>query len=47
MTDTEIQQWHAKLRDHKNFQTMQAHLATVGVVTKKEKQLKVDISEFV
>ena len=48
MTMTEIQAWHAKLRDHKNFQTMQAHLASISPTTtrKPSAQPKRDMSEF-
>ncbi len=51
MSDAELSAWHAKLRDHKNFMTMQAHLASVGVEAKPKKAASVkpkqDISEFV
>ena len=51
MTLDEIKSWHAKLRDHKNFMTMQAHLADVGVAAtpkaSKSTKPKQDISEFV
>ena len=49
MTDDELKAWHSRLRDHKNFQTMQAHLALVGAPTKERKasKPKQDISEFV
>lgn len=48
MTDVEIQQWHAKLREHRNYQTMQSHIAATSVtVTKKISKTKQDISEFI
>ena len=50
MSDEELRNWHAMLREHKNFMTMQAHLVSVGTsVTKPSKQSKPkqDISEFV
>lgn len=50
MSDAELQAWHGKLRDHKNFQTMQAHLnavATKVVGTKTTAKSKVDVSEFI
>ena len=50
MNDEELRTWHSKLRDHKNYQTLQSHLALVGttVVAKpsKSSKPKVDISEF-
>ena len=49
MTDEELRTWHSKLRDHKNYQTLQAHLALVGTsvtAPKKATKPKVDISEF-
>lgn len=47
MTDEEIQKWHAKLREHRNYQTMQSHISSVSVTTKKSSKPKQDISEFV
>jgi len=49
MTPEELSAWHSKLRDHRNFQTMQAHIASVGVAAKEKKTTKKqqDISEFV
>ena len=50
MSDAELQAWHGKLRDHKNFQTMQAHLnavATKVVGTKTTAKSKIDVSEFI
>jgi hypothetical protein len=46
----EIQVWHSRLRDHSNFQTMQAHMALVGAPTSARKttpKVKVDMSDFV
>lgn len=51
MSDEELKAWHSRLRDHKNYQTMQAHLAAVGTTlvakSAKASKPKVDISEFV
>jgi len=50
MTDAELQAWHAKLRDHRNFQTMQAHIASVAPLKEKKTsstKKQQDISEFV
>lgn len=51
MTDEELSSWHAKLRDHKNHQTLVAHLNAVSVKpeTKAAKATpkKPDMTEFV
>ena len=48
MTDLEIQEWHAKLREHRNYQTMQSHISATSVTTtKKATKTKQDISEFI
>lgn len=51
MSDAELSAWHQKLRDHKNFQTMQAHLALVGAPTggktKTKAKVVVDANDFV
>ncbi len=49
MSQAEIQAWHSKLRDHSNFQTMQAHIAATSPVAKEKAtgKKKADISEFV
>jgi hypothetical protein len=48
MTPEEMSTWHGKLRDHRNFQTMQAHLASVSIKTEKKTSKKpVDMSDFV
>jgi hypothetical protein len=49
MTQEELSQWHARLREHRNFQTMMAHTASVGVAKEKKTTVKPpkDMSDFV
>src|SRR4051812_38597303 len=48
MTQDELSAWHSKLRDHRNYQTMQSHIASVAITTtKKTSKPKQDISEFI
>jgi hypothetical protein len=50
MTDAEITAWHTKLRDHKNPQTMMAHLNALSVKSSskvKKTTQKPNMNEFV
>ena len=46
MTDTELEAWHNRLRDHKNHQTMQAHLAAVSTQKLAKKKPVVNVEDF-
>lgn len=48
MTDEEVQQWHARLRDHQNHNVLMSFLRTGGDVKKATKvnEPAPDISEY-
>jgi hypothetical protein len=46
MTDEELQAWHAKTIELRNYQTLSAHVRASGGPEEKKNEPKRDISEY-